>query len=49
MRITSINRLRLAGLVAAFAAATVAFVQGDTVTAVGVIAAALSAPGAKSE
>lgn len=49
MGITTINRLRLAGFVAACATAVVAFLQGDAVTAAGIIAAALSAPGPKSE
>lgn len=49
MGITTINRLRLAGFIAACATAVVAFMQGDAVTAAGIIAAALSAPGPKSE
>ena len=48
MGITTINRLRLAGFIAACATAVVAFMQGDAVTAAGIIAAALSAPGPKS-
>lgn len=49
MHITSINRLRLAGFVTACVTAVVTFMQGDIVTAAGIIAAALSAPGAKVE
>ena len=48
MGIRPINSLRLAGFVAACAAAVIAFTQGDTVTATGIVAAALSSPGAKA-
>ena len=43
----NINRLRIAGFLAACVTAAVAFMQGDSVTAAGIIAAALSAPGGK--
>lgn len=49
MSIASINRLRLAGFAAACAAAVAAFMQDDMTTAVGIIAAALSAPGLKTK
>lgn len=48
MGISSINRLRLAGFIAACVTAAAVFMQGDAVTAAGIIAAALSAPGAKA-
>lgn len=49
MGVSSVNRLRLAGFIAACATAVVTFMQGDAITAAGIIAAALSAPSAKAE
>mgnify|MGYP001070247978 CR=1 FL=1 len=46
---TNINRLRLAGSLAACVTAAVVFMRGDSVTAAGPIAAALSAHGGKVE
>lgn len=48
MSVTSINRLRLTGFVAACVTAVVSLMQGDTTTAAGIIAAALSAPGLRT-
>lgn len=45
----STNFLRRAGLIGALAAATATALQGDFVTAGGMIAAALSAAGLKTE
>lgn len=44
-----INKLRVGGFIGACVAAVLAFMSGDTVTAGGIIAAALSATGTKEE
>lgn len=48
MDINKTNVIRIAGLIGSAAAAAVAGLQGDYVTAFGIIAAALSAPGLKT-
>lgn len=49
MNTSTINKFRVGGFVGACVAAFLAFMNGDTVTAGGIIAAALSATGTKVE